>query len=261
MKVLVTGAAGSVGRAIGRGLSDLGHDLRGLDLVTEAAPGYKDDWLVGNCLDPVVADTAVRGADAVVHLAGNPDEDSLPAALESHTHTTARLLEAMLANGVDRIAYASSNHAVGRTPSGQLLTTAARPRPDTFYGVAKVAAESLLSLYVDRFAISAVAMRIGTFADRPETVRQLSTWLSPEDAVRMVDAAIRQPAPGYTVLYGTSANTRRWWDLEPGQAIGFDPQDDAELFAGAIEARPEDDVENAFVGGPHVTSAYLRSAF
>jgi uronate dehydrogenase len=261
MKVLVTGAAGSIGRALGRGLPRLGHELRGLDLVGDPAPGYEHDWLVGDCLDPGTAEAAVRGVDAVVHLAGNPDEDSLPAALESHVHTTARLLEAMVALGVDRIAYASSNHAVGRTPSGTELTTTVRPRPDTFYGTAKVAAEALLSLYVDRFDVGAVAMRIGTFAEAPETVRQLSTWLSPDDAVRMVDAAIKHPAPGYTVVNGISANTRGWWDLGPGRSIGFDPQDDAETYAGSIHPRPEDDVENAFVGGPHVTSAFVRSAF
>jgi uronate dehydrogenase len=261
MKVLVTGAAGSIGRALGRGLPDLGHELRGLDLVADPAPGYEHDWLVGDCLDPDTAAVAVQGVDAVVHLAGNPDEDALPGALESHVHTTARLLEAMVAHGVDRIAYASSNHAVGRTPSGSELTTSVRPRPDTFYGVAKVAGEALLSLYVDRFGLGAVAMRIGSFEHAPQTVRHLSTWLSPADAVRMVDAAIKQPAPGYTVVHGISANSRGWWDLAPGRSIGFNPQDDAEAHAASIQARPEDDVENAFVGGPHVTSAFVRSAF
>jgi uronate dehydrogenase len=261
MKVLVTGAAGSIGRALGRGLPSLGHDLRGLDRTSDAVPGYEHDWVAGDCLDPQTVDAAVRGVDAVVHLAGNPDEDSLPASLESHVHTTGRLLEAMVRHGVDRMAYASSNHAVGRTPHDAELTTSVRPRPDTFYGVAKVAGEALLSLYVDRHGIGAVAMRIGTFADAPETVRQLSTWLSPADAVRMVAAAIEWPAPGYTVVNGVSANTRGWWDLEPGRTIGFDPHDDAEAFAGSIAARPEDDVENAFVGGPHVTPAFVRSAF
>lgn len=261
MRVLVTGAGGSIGQALGRGLPSLGHDLRGLDLVTTPAAGYEADWVVGDCLDPRTVDAAVEGVDVVVHLAGNPDEDALPGALESHVHTTARLLEAMLRHGVGRMVHASSNHAVGRTPHDAQLTTDVRPRPDTFYGVAKVAAEALLSLYVDRFAIDAVALRIGTFADRPETVRQLSTWLSPADAVRLVDAAITHPGPGYTVVHGVSANTRGWWDLEPGRSIGFDPQDDAEAFAGSIPARPEDDVETAFVGGPHVTSDFVRSAF
>ncbi|NRQ49868.1 NAD-dependent epimerase/dehydratase family protein [Aeromicrobium stalagmiti] len=261
MKVLVTGAGGSIGRALGRGLPGLGHDLRGLDLVGDPAPGYQHDWVVGDCLDPDVVDAAVRGVDAVAHFAGDPDEGSLPSSLESHVHTTARLLEAMLRHGVDRIAYASSNHAVGRTPHDRPLTTSVRPRPDTFYGTAKVAAEALLSLYVDRFAISAVAMRIGTCVAEPTTVRELSTWLSFDDAVRMVDAAIRTPAPGYTVVHGTSANTRGWWDLAPGRAIGFDPQDDAEHFAGSIAARTQDPDENALVGGPLALDDLVRPAF
>ena len=261
MKILVTGAAGSIGREIGRGLPALGHELRGLDLTAEPVPGYALGWITGDCLDADVVDAAVRGVDAVVHLAGNPDEDALPASLESHVHTTAHLLEAMVRHGVDHIAYASSNHAVGLTPHDGTLTTSTRPRPDTFYGVAKIATEALLSLFCDRHPLTAVAMRIGSFGDRPSSVRELSTWLSPADAVRMVDAAIRTSAPGYTVVYGTSDNTRGWWDLGPGRAIGFDPQDDAKDFAGTIWSRPSDDHENAFVGGPFAAPDFARSAF
>ena len=253
MKVLVTGAAGSIGRALVRGLPRSGHELRGLDLVDGPSDGCVLGWVTGDCLDPAVADEAVWGVDAVVHLAGNPDEGSLTASLESHVHTTGRLLEAMLAHGVSRMAYASSNHAVGHTPRSDLLTIDARPRPDTYYGVAKASAEALLSLYVDRHDISAVALRIGTFEERPSTVRSLSTWLSPDDAVRMADAAVRVTQPGFHVLYGISANTRAWWDLGPGRALGYDPQDDAEAYAELVTPRPEDEAENAHVGGPLVT--------
>ncbi len=165
MKVLVTGAAGSIGRTLVRGLSDLGHELRGLDLVD--GPALPLGWITGDCLDPAVADEAVSGVDAVVHLAGNPNEASLPESLESHVQTTGRLLEAMLAHDVSRMVYASSNHAVGHTPSGEVLTVDARPRPDTYYGVAKASAEALLSLYADRRGIDSVALRIGSFGDRP----------------------------------------------------------------------------------------------
>lgn len=41
------------------------------------------------------------------------------------------------------------------------------------------------------------------------------------------------------MLYGVPAKTRDWWDLAPGMALGFDPQDDAERFAADIEAAPE----------------------
>lgn len=259
MRVLVTGAAGAIGRTLVRGLPAHGHELRGLDLVADPG-GCTLGWITGDCLDPAVAAEAVAGVDAVVHLAGNPDEDSLPAALASHVHTTARLLDAMLAHDVPRMVYASSNHAVGRTPRSDLLTTDVRGRPDTFYGVAKVAAEALLSLYVDRHDLRAAALRIGTFEERPSTTRALSTWLSPDDAVRLVDAALRSPAPGLHVVHGVSANTRGWWDLRPGRALGYDPQDDAETYAHLVRPRPEDDLEAAHVGGPHVT-APSRPAF
>jgi uronate dehydrogenase len=261
MRVLVTGAAGSIGRRIGHGLPASGHELRGLDLSADEVPGYELGWITGDCLDPDVVDAAVRGVDAVVHLAGNPDEDTLPASLASHVHTTAHLLEAMVRHGVDHIAYASSNHAVGLTPHDGTLTTSSRPRPDTFYGVAKVATEALLSLYCDRHPMTAVAMRIGSFGERPASMRELSTWLSPADAVRMVDAAITTPDPGYTVIFGTSRNTRGWWDLGPGRAIGFDPQDDAEDHATTMTTSPTDDAEDAFAGGPFAASDVLRSPF
>jgi len=259
MKVLVTGAAGSIGRTLVRGLPALGHQLRGLDLVD--GPALPLGWITGDCLDPAVAAEAVSGVDAVIHLAGNPDEASLPASLESHVHSTGRLLEAMVAAGVDRMAYASSNHAVGHPPSGERLTVDARPRPDTYYGVAKAAAESLLSLHADRWGISSVAMRIGSFRERPTSVRELSTWLSHDDAVRMADAAIRTTEPGFHVLYGISANTRGWWDLGPGRALGYDPQDDAEAYADTVAPSPGDDAENAYVGGPHVSQLQLPPAF
>lgn len=260
MKVLVTGAAGSIGRTLVRGLPALGHELRGLDLVADPSGDCSLGWIVGDCLDPAIASEAVAGVDVIVHLAGSPDENSLPTSLESHVHTTARLLDAMLTHGVGRIVYASSNHAVGRTPRSELLTTEVRPRPDAFYGVAKVAAESLLSLYVDRHDLTAVALRIGSFREAPTSIRELSTWLSPGDAVRMVDAAVRSPEPGFHVLYGISANTRAWWDLGPGLELGYDPQDDAEAYADVVMPRPDDEAENAHVGGPVVISP-PRSAF
>lgn len=263
MKVLVTGAGGAIGNVLGRGLPDQGHELRGLDLNERSADDgtYALGWITGDCLDQDTVDRAVAGVDAVVHLAGNPDEDSLPASLESHVDTTGHILEAMVRHGVTRLAYASSNHAVGRTPRVEIVTASVRPRPDTFYGVAKVAAEALLSLYADRHDLSAVAMRIGSFGQEPRTLRQLPTWLSPDDAVRLVAAAIAYPEPGLHVVYGISNNSRGWWDLDPGHAVGYHPHDDAEDFAATISDRPEDEFENAWVGGPHLNPAHTHAAF
>ena len=155
--------------------------------------------------------------------------------------------------------------AAARTPASDgLLTTQVRPRPDTFYGVAKVTAEALLSLYADRHGLDAVSCRIGSFLERPTSRRALASWLSHGDAVRMFDAALTAPSPGYAVLYGISANARAWWDLEPGRRIGYHPQDDAEDFAAEVDRAPESDedrLDAGHVGGPYATPAYQRPAF
>ena len=269
MRVLLTGAAGSIGQVVSLGLVDRGHEVVGLDLVPQP-DGVDGPWHTADCADPdAVADVfaaeyAESSLDAVVHMAGHPGEASLPDSLASHVVTTAALLDAMVEHGVRRLVYGGSNHAVGHTPRAGLaeglLTTDTRMRPDTFYGVAKVAAEALLSLYADRHAIDVVSCRIGSFLPEPQTARNLATWLSHDDCVRMVEAALTTPAPGFAVLYGISHNTRAWWDLAPGRALGYDPHDDAEDWADRIEARSDDQAENARVGGPYAMNAIIRPA-
>lgn len=261
MRVLVTGAAGSIGRVVVGGLLDAGVDVVGLDLVP-APDGVTVAWRRADCTDPAaVAEIfAEHEFSGVVHLAGHPDELDLPGSLTSHVVTTSVLLDAMVEHRVPRMVYASSNHAVGRTPRGDLVGTDARPRPDTFYGVSKVAAEALLSLYADRYGIDAVACRIGSFLPAPTTRRHLATWLSPDDCVRMVRAALEAPAPGFAVLYGISANRDAWWDLAPGRALGYEPQDDAAAFEETLPERDEDAFEGSVVGGPFAGEEFFRPA-
>ncbi|MDQ6687367.1 MAG: NAD(P)-dependent oxidoreductase [Actinomycetota bacterium] len=265
MRVLLTGAAGSIGRAL---CARLDHELVGVDIV-EAPEEYDaaqvTGWVIADVTDAAAVEAAVaeHRPDAVIHLAGIPTEASLPDELSSHVLTTAALLDAMVTHGVSRIVFASSNHAVGRTPRTELLSIGTRLRPDTFYGVGKVAAEALLSLYADRYGIDAVCARIGSFLPAPTTRRHLSTWLSHDDAVRMFTAALSTPAPGFAVLYGISANTRAWWDLAPGSRLGYEPRDDAESWAEQIEALPETDADaaaSAFVGGEYATPTFHRPA-
>ena len=227
----------------------------------------RDADLAADLTDPAAAEEVVAEArpEAVVHLAGIPGEASLPDSLSSHVLSTGALLEAMVRHDVRRLVFASSNHAVGRTPRGEGdLGTDTPPRPDTFYGVGKVAAEALLQLYADRHGLDLVATRIGSFLPAPTTRRHLSTWLSPDDAVRMFEAGLTAESPGFAVVYGISANTRAWWDLEPGRALGYHPEDDAEAWAVDIEALPRtptDDDEATFVGGSFAGTEIERPAF
>ena len=129
------------------------------------------------------------------------------------------------------------------------------PRPDTLYGVSKAFGEALARYYVDRYGFEVACLRIGTFTETPDHVRTLSTWLSPGDAARLVDAALRAPDLGYAVVWGISNNTRRTWSLEAGFALGYRPQDDAEDFASSVDLTATDP-SDAFVGGGFTSSGF-----
>ncbi|WUH89225.1 hypothetical protein OG900_03115 [Streptomyces sp. NBC_00433] len=111
--------------------------------------------------------------------------------------------------------------------------------------------------YADRYGTEVVLLRIGSCFERPASVRMLSTWLSPDDFCRLVGAALRAPVSGCVPVWGVSANTRRWWSTEGGDAPGYHPRDDAEAFASAVPAEPSagpvapaETVGGSFPGGP-----------
>ena len=180
-----------------------------------------------------------------------------------HLYAVGGNSEAARRSGVQRVVLASSNHATGYTPRPDegLLTEADSPhRPDTYYGVSKVTMEALGSLYVDRYGLDVVCLRIGSAIPEPTSLRHLATWLSPTDAVGLVDAALSASAPGFAVVWGVSANTRRWWDLTAAEALGYRSVDDAERYAGALlvahgEPDPADPV-HARVGGEYATEEF-----
>ena len=257
-RVLITGAGGRMGTVLRRGLRDRGWVVRGLDVVPVADDQSDGEQIVADVTDLAAMTDAMRDVDAVVHLAGFVGEADWPALSQANVDGTYCTLEAARRAGVRRVVLASSNHATGFTPrpaTGLLAEADAPPRPDTFYGVAKVAMEALGSLYADRYGMDVVCLRIGSAAPEPSTLRMLSTWLSPADSVSLVDVALTTPAPGFAIVWGVSANTRNWWDLTAARDLGYEPVDNAEIYAEAlIKAHGEPDVSDPvhiFVGGEY----------
>lgn len=261
--VLVTGAAGLIGGWLRGGLPERGWALRSLDVVPIADVRPGEEQLVADVTDLAAMVDAATGAAAVVHLAGIATESTWPAISHANIEGTYCVLEAAHRAAVPRVVLASSNHATGYTPRPErgLLTEAdAPPRPDTCYGVSKVTMEALGSLYADRYGLDVVCLRIGSALPEPSSLRHLATWLSPTDTVGLVDAALRAPSPGFAVVWGVSDNTRRWWDLTAARALGYEPVDDAEVYAAALveahgEPDPADPVHGR-VGGEYATEAF-----
>jgi uronate dehydrogenase len=245
MTVLLTGAAGTIGTALRERLPGLGHELRGVD----RSPA--DGVTVTDVTDAAALDAVVAGCTAIVHLAGQPTEAPWEQIRHANLDGTYQVLEAARRHGVRRVLLASSNHAVGFEPlpvDGTQLPADVAARPDTLYGVSKVFGEALGRYYVDRYGLQVACLRIGTFAPRPPDRRSLSTWLSPDDSARLVDACLRSETLSYRIVWGISANTRRTWSLEAGYDLGYRPVDDAETYAASLAndiAHPSD----AMVGG------------
>ncbi|HEX4658930.1 MAG TPA: NAD(P)-dependent oxidoreductase [Streptosporangiaceae bacterium] len=252
--VLITGAAGQIGTMLRPRLARAGRTLRLLDTAPlTAGPGEEAIRASVTSLDAMTS--ACRGADAVIHLAGIPGEAPWSEIREVNVDGTCAVFEAARQAGVGRLVYASSNHAVGFSPRATFpVPDYAFPAPDTYYGVSKVAGEALAALYHHRHGLDAICIRILTCAERPTTVRSLSTWLSPDDAGRLFEACLSAPRPGFRVVFGVSANTRGGWvSLDEARALGYEPRDDAEAYAAEVIAQhgepdPTDPVL-AYLGG------------
>lgn len=256
--IALTGAAGMMATLLRPYLEKAGHRVRLIDLAAAPAPGPRETLHVGSVADAAFMNAALAGTHAVIHLGGLHREMAWEDLVATNITGTQVTLEAARINGLKRILLASSTHTVGFHPleaagEGRVLA----PRPDTYYGVSKAAMEALGSLYADKFAMKVVSARIGTGGERPNDARMLSSWLSPADSYRLVEAALNDlGTPGHHVLWGVSANARGWADLSAGRKIGFDPLDDAEAFASELDAADVGDTHDGLLGGFWASSSH-----
>lgn len=256
--VLLTGAAGGLGTLMRGLLPAYGYELRLFDATPiEGEP----DAITADLGDKGAVREAVRGVDAIIHLAGISLEASFDKILRANIEGTYNLYEAAREEGVRRIVFASSNHAIGYTPRplpGDPLIPIDTPRrPDTFYGLSKSFGEDLAQLYWDKHAMETVSVRIGSCFMEPTSVRMLSVWMSPGDGARLFHAALTADEVGHTVIYGSSDNTRLWWDLTTARSLGYEPQDDSEQYAEKLVAEQGEldpaNPDHAHLGGHFVT--------
>jgi nucleoside-diphosphate-sugar epimerase len=237
-RILITGGAGKVATSLRTRLAAEGRTLRLFDLIRPAGLDGtgSEEVVLASLADPDAVLAACDGVDAIVHLGGQSKEADAGDVLRANAYGTYNLLEAARKLGISRVMIASSTHAAGfharddeRYPDG--MPADLPPRPDTLYGWSKAAMEALARLYVDRFGLDIICVRVGLWFPTPPQTRGLATWLSPDDGARLVEAALTAPSPGFRIVWGVSRNTRRWWSLAEGEAIGYYPKDDAEVFA------------------------------
>ena len=202
------------------------------------------------------------GADfaGIVHFGGVSTEQAFETVVGPNLAGVHHVFDLARACGA-RVIFASSNHAIGFHRRGVALAEDCDLRPDGYYGLSKAYGELVARLYWDKHGVESLSLRIGSCEARASELRHLSTWLSHEDLVRLVEAGLSQPELGCRIVWGVSANSRRWWvGHEP---IGGAALDNAERFAdtvvaGAAEA---DAVSARYQGGTFCAAGYDRGSF
>ncbi len=270
--ILITGAAGRIGSMLRRALAGdqalAMHYGRPASLlvtdIIDPGPGTGGDTaVVGNLADAAFVDTlfADRAITAIIHLAGIPREADWDVLLDANIRSSINLWEAARKNNVDRVLFASSNHAVGFYPRSWTIDHSVTQRPDTRYGLTKVFGEELGFLYAYKFGIRAFSMRIGTFTPEPTSHRGLSSWVSPRDMAALVRVGLTADYTCETV-YGISNNARTYWDNAAAERLGYHPQDSADDFAHRFPepSRTEGDYGEHFQGGPFAMDGLTSSA-
>lgn len=245
MKLVLTGAAGRLGSYLREPLAQLADEFTSTDIVEDIGNLYEGERYVKADLaelDDMMA--VLKGADMVVHMGAYADEGPFEKLLGPNFVGAYNVWEAAYQNGVKRVIYGSSIHAVGMYPKNEFIGTDAPHRPDTFYGLAKCFAEDLGRMYWDKRGVESVHMRILSCA-QVTGARALGSWLSYDDLIHLVKRCIETPVTGFSVIYGVSDNDRVPVDNSKASFIGYRPKDNAEQFAKDILANdPPMDPQN-----------------
>jgi nucleoside-diphosphate-sugar epimerase len=168
MRYLVTGAAGFIGSHLSEGLAARGDEVVGLDCFTDYYDAaLKEENARGRevrRVDLAQDDLDLAGFDGVFHLAGQPGVRSFGTVFEKYllrnVLATQRLFEAAVAAEV-KVVWASSSSVYGdaeRYPTPEDVG----PRPNSPYGITKLACEHLADAYARSFGLEAVALRYFT---------------------------------------------------------------------------------------------------
>lgn len=253
--VLITGAAGQLGRYLRDGLQGR-YRLRLMDIVPPSGLREGEEAIQADLTDEAALAAALEGQDAVIHLGAVSVEASWEQILPNNIVGTYNVFEGARRAGVERVLFASSNHAVGFYRRDQRIPVDVTMRPDGRYGVSKAFGEALASLYADKYGLKTYCMRIGNVTEAPADVRRLAIWMSPRDFTQLVEVGLEWPELHFEIVYGVSDNDRSWYDNSNAYRLGYRPQDNAEDHAEAVFAREPphdpDDPQHRYQGGAFV---------
>lgn len=258
--ILLTGASGALGRVLARELAAAGTTLRLTDIqpFPEALP-IRASFTQADLEDGVTMLRLAEGCGVILHFGGVSVERPFEEIFSPNLRGLFHIYEAARREGA-RVVFASSNHTIGFHEQGETLDLDCSFRPDGFYGLSKVYGELMGRLYWDKHGVENANLRIGSCLPAPVEARQLSTWLSYPDLVRLVQACIAAPRVGHAVIWGASRNPATWWSTDHRERIGWAPQDSAEAWRPSIEGVLHvNEVARRYQGGAFCAHDFSRT--
>ena len=163
MNCIVTGCAGFIGSNLVDRLLSLGHKVIGIDNFSSGQRRFLESaiknpafsLIEADLLDADTLNSAFQGGEVVFHLAANADvrfgTEQPRRDLEQNTLATFNVLEAMRANGINKILFSSTGSVYGEAKVIPTPEDGPFPIQTSLYGASKVAGEGLISAYCEGF--------------------------------------------------------------------------------------------------------------
>ena len=252
-RILITGANRGLGAVCRERLRHIAPIIR-VSARRDLGKAHEgEEIFYGDLSDADAVNEMVADVDGIIHMGGQSVEAPWEVIRQSNIEGVVNLYEAARKHKKPRIIFASSNHAIGFYEQTERIDADALPRPDGLYGVSKVFGEAMARMYYDKFGIETAIVRIGSCFPEPIDHRMLSTWMSYDDFMSLIEKVFDAPRLGCPVIYGVSANAAGWWDNSKTHYIGWNPKDTSEIFRAKLDAtmsKPDpDDPRSKYHGG------------
>lgn len=232
--VLVTGAAGKLGRAFCERAADhytLRLMIKPGEDRTEIEP-YGEvvecDLTQLDCLKEIC-----DGIDTIVHLAAEPSPFATwSSILPNNIVGTYNVFVAAKSAGCRRVVYASSIHAVSGYAGDVQVKTSDPVNPGDLYGVSKAFGEAMGRYMAEQEGVSCVVIRIGAaapieWASHQRSLYLMDAFLSFDDLQQLIERAIEEERIQFAIVHGVSDNRFKRLDLSTTrQILGYEPKDD-----------------------------------
>jgi len=245
MKIGITGAEGTIGSVLRKGLSNK-YKIISFTLQTQDFESVQMDLSNNNEIKG-----KFEGLDALIHLAADPrPEASWESVKKNNLEATYNVYNEVKNAGVKKIIFASTNHTqhgdtLLTTPEtldlkkNKILSLENNTNPDSLYAVSKLFGEDLGKYFSEQHKIKFIGLRIGwivkgddptIMCGTPSEDYLRSMYLSHRDCIQAFERAL-ESSRDFLIAYVISNNSTKVFDLkETSRTLNFYPEDDSENY-------------------------------